>query len=416
MKVLLVNKFIYPKGGSETYFFSLARMLQEHGHDVVFWGMQDENNIPCDQCRFFVSKKDYNHGSPFTQLKEGFQLIYSREAKRKILLLLEQEKPDLAVLNLVHRQLTLSILEPLKKRKIPVLFVMHDWICVCPNCTMLSNGQVCEKCLGGHFLNCVKQKCVKASAAKSILAATEAYFYRWRGTYDKVDLYIAPSVFLQQKLKKSGFTHSPILFLRNPLPQNTVYRLPERTENYFLYFGRLSSEKGILTLLKAVRKLPEPIELRIAGDGPQRQELEQFVRDNRLEKQVSFGGFQTGQALQNLVERSKCIILPSECYENCPYSIMEAMAKGRPCIVSDQGGLPELVENGKNGFVFEARSTGSLCDAIRKISTVSNEEYSAMCLYAMHKAEREFNPGRYLERVVQEYQKIKLRQESENDE
>lgn len=416
MKILLANKFIYPKGGSETYFFSLARMLQEHGHDVVFFGMQDENNMPCDQSRFFVSKKDYNHGSPFMQLKEGLQLIYSRESKRKLSLLLEKEKPDLAVLNLVHRQLTLSILEPLKKRKIPVLFIMHDWVCVCPNGTMLSNGQVCEKCLGGHFLNCVKQKCVKSSYAKSLLAALEAYFYRWRKTYDKVDLYIAPSRFLQKKLKAGAFTHSPILYLRNPLPQDTIYRLPERTENYFLYFGRLSPEKGILTLLNAVRELPEPIELRIAGDGPQRLELEQYVRDNRLEKQVSFLGFQTGRHLQDLVEWSRCIILPSEWYENCPYSIMEAMAKGRPCIVSDQGGLPELVDNGKSGYIFEARNSAALCNAIRKILSLSEKEYSAMCLYAMHKAECEFNPDRYLERVFNEYQTIKSRQERESNE
>jgi glycosyltransferase involved in cell wall biosynthesis len=413
MKVLLVNKFLYPKGGSETYFFSLADMLRKHSHEVVFFGMQDENNIV--QSHFCVSKKDYTQGRFFTQLKNGLQLLYSQEAKRKMDSLLKAEKPDLAVLNLVHRQLTLSILEPLRKHNIPVLFIMHDWVCVCPNCTMLSNGQICEKCVGGHYLNCVKRKCVKASTAKSFLAAIEAYFYRWRGTYNKVDLYIAPSMFLQQKLKKSGFTHAPIEFLRNLLPPDTVYELPEQTDNYFLYFGRLSSEKGILTLLKAVGQLSKPIELRIAGDGPQRGVLEQFVRQNRLKERITFLGFQTGQPLRELVERSKCVVLPSEWYENCPYSVMEAMAKGRPCIVSNQGGLPELVENGRNGFVFEAGNIEALSSAISRMLSLTPEQYSKMCVDTMNKAKEDFNSDRYLDRLLGEYHKLKPAREDNNE-
>lgn len=413
MKVLLVNKFFYPKGGSETYFFTLAEALRKHGHEVVFFAMQDEKNFPCGQSRFFVKRRDYNRGGFFAQLKDGLQLLYSHEAKRKMEQLLEAEKPDLAVLNLVHRQLTLSILEPLKRRKIPVFFVMHDLVCVCPNCTMLSGGRVCEKCLGGHFLNCVKRKCVKASAAKSLLAAMEAYFYRWRRTYDKVDLYIAPSEFFKKKLEAGGFTQSPIVHFRNPLPQNTLYRMPEHAEDYLLYFGRLSPEKGILTLLMAMRGLPDAIELRIAGDGPQREELERFVKDNRLEDRISFLGFQNGRALQNLVEQSRCVVLPSEWYENCPYAVMEAMAKGRPCIVSDQGGLPELVDNGKSGYIFEARNAVSLCGAIRKIFSLGEEEYSAMCFHAMQKAEHEFSPDQYLKQIFHEYQEMKLHQERE---
>lgn len=416
MKILLVNKFFYQKGGSETYFFTLAEALKKHGHEVVFFAMQDEKNLPSGQSRFFVKRKDYNRGSFFTQFKDGLQLLYSHEAKKKMEQLLETEKPDLAVLNLVHRQLTLSILEPLKKCNIPVFFVMHDWVCVCPNCTMISGGRVCEKCLGGHFLNCVKQKCVKASAAKSLLAAMEAYFYRWRRTYDKVDLYVAPSVFLQKKLQAGNFTRAPILHLRNPLPENTIYRMPEHVKNHLLYFGRLSPEKGILTLLKAMHELPDTIELRIAGDGPQRGELEQFVNDNRLEDRVSFLGFQTGKALQTLVEQSRCVVLPSEWYENCPYAVMEAMAKGKPCIVSNQGGLPELVDNGRSGYVFEARNAVSLCSAVRKIFSLSEERYSAMCFYAMQKAEHEFSPDRYLEQIFSEYRAIKKRQEKKSNE
>lgn len=411
-----MNKFHYKKGGSETYYFSLAQVLRQAGHEVVFFSMQDMKNEPSAQSEFFVSNVDYNGDHRvLNQIQAGVKLIYSREAKEKMKLLIEREKPDLAILNLVHRQITLSIVDELHRCGVPIFFVMHDLICVCPNYTMISNGQVCERCMGGHFLNCVRQKCVKASAAKSLLAATEAYFYKWRQTYDKVDLYIAPSRFLQKKLEQSGFTRTPIEFIRNSLPPDTVYELPKRTDNYFLYFGRLSPEKGILTLLKAVGQLSEAVELRIAGDGPQRRELERFVRENHLEKQVSFLGFQTGQPLQELVAHSKCVVLPSEWYENCPYSVMEAMAKGRPCVVSDQGGLPELVENGRNGFVFEAGNTEALSDTLNRILSLNPEQYSEMCVDTLNIAKEEFHPDRYLDRLLGEYHKLKPAREGNNE-
>ncbi len=419
MKVLLVNKFHYKKGGSETYYFTLAQALQSQGHQVVYFAMADEKNEPCDQSKFFVSHVDYNSDSQnvFGRIWSGIKLIYSTESKKKMRLLIEREKPDLAILNLVHRQLTLSIVDELRKFRVPIFFVMHDLICICPNYTMLSHGKLCERCSGGHFLNCPRQKCVKGSFPKSLLAAAEAYFYKWRKTYDKVDLYIAPSVFLQHKLQSAGFTHSPIVHMRNPLPADTVYGLPEKAENYFLYFGRLSPEKGVLTLLKAVKELRElgKIALRIAGDGPQRPELEQYVRENELADQVSFLGFQTGQKLRDTVERCRCVILPSECYENCPYSILEAMVKGRPCIVSNLGGLPELVEDGKNGYVFQARDVDSLRGAIEKLLSLNAEEYSGMCTDALNKAKEEFDPNRYLDRLFGEYRRIKPASEDDNE-
>lgn len=416
MKILLVNKFFFQKGGSETYFFTLAELLRRRGHQVLFFSMQDERNEPCGQEEFFVSHVDYNGSQTgLRKIKNGIKLIYSFEAREKIRRLIEREKPDLAIFNLVHRQITLSVADELSRSRIPIFFVMHDMICVCPNCTMLSGGAVCEKCLDGRYGHCVRGKCVKNSFFKSALAMLEAYFYKWRKTYDKIDLYLAPSRFLADKLQAAGFTSSPVVFLRNPLPADTEYGLNAAHENYLLYFGRLSAEKGLFTLLKAVGQM-EGVPLLIAGEGPLRGELERFARENGLTGRVSFLGYRKGRALWEVVEKSRCVIVPSECYENCPYTVMEAMAKGKPCIVSDMGGLPELVENGATGYTFRAGRAEDLRAAVEKLCSLKEPEYAAMCENALKKAKKEFGPERYTDRLLGEYAKIKSRHGGKWDE
>ena len=408
MKILLVNKYHYRRGGSESYYFALARALEQKGHTVVFFSMKDPKNLACAQEPYFVSHVDYHEkASPVRKLKNGLRLIYSREAKKKMERLILREKPDLAILNLVHRQITLSVADALYRHRVPIFFIVHDMICICPAGTMLSSGKVCEKCLGGRFYHCVIHRCIGGSFAKSALAAAEACLYRLRGTYDRIDRYLSPSIFLKDRFERASFTRSPILFLRNPLPADTRYRLPAPPGDYFLYFGRLSPEKGLLTLLKALLLLISdgPARLLIAGEGPQRRELERFAAEHRLP--VLFLGFSGGRELENIVAGSRCVILPSEWYENCPYSVMEAMAGGRPAIVSDMGGLPELVEDGANGFVFRSGDARDLCGAMRKMKDLSGKEYEDMSRNALEKACARFDAGRYVDRIVELYSELK---------
>ena len=176
MKVLLVNKFHYMKGGSERYYFTLAEVLNAHGHEVVFFAMQDEKNIPCEQEKYFVSNSSVGGGIK-SKLNMVLHIAYSKEAYKKMKALLADEKPDLVILNLVHKQITLSIIDAIKKYnpKLPVFWTMHDLIAVCPSYTMLDgNGNICEKCLNGDFSNCVKNSCIKGSKLMSMLSEYEA--------------------------------------------------------------------------------------------------------------------------------------------------------------------------------------------------------------------------------------------------
>lgn len=404
MKVLLVNKFHYRKGGSETYYFTLADALRRCGHDVVFFAMQDaEKNLPSAQEEFFVSNASVN-GSIKSKLNMILHLTYSREAYTKMKKLLQMEQPDLVVLNLVHKQITLSIIDAIKEYdpKLPIFWTMHDLVAVCPAYTMLDgSGNTCEKCLGGDYSHCVKNKCVKGSTLMSILSKHEAEYIRKRKWYDQVDLFISPSEFYRGKLVEGKITRSPIVTMRNPLPMDTVFELSTKNDGYILYFGRLSPEKGVITLIEAAKQCG--CHLLIVGAGPQEEELKAIAKGF---SNIEFKGFQTGEALRNYVKNCKCVIMPSIWYENGPYSAMEAMALGKPLIVSNNGGLPELVENNVNGYVFDG-TVQALTESICRMQKLPEEEYSKMARCSLEKAKELFSAEAYVAQIEAHYRRIK---------
>jgi glycosyltransferase involved in cell wall biosynthesis len=373
MRIILVNKFHYLKGGSETYYFGLAEGLKKLGHEVHFFAMQDEKNLPCDDADLFVSAKDYNGAtSAAKKISEAKTLIYSKESLEKFEALCERVHPDIVHMNLVHRQITLSVLDApyLKEHHVPVFFTSHDYILVCPNYLMLDgSGNVCDACLGGHFKECLKRKCVKGSTAKSALAMMEADWYKRHKTYSKIDRIIAPSEFMRRKLLEGGFPEKQVVTMQNFVSEELLDRArkteddTDREKPYFLFFGRLSKEKGIKTLIDAFKlalpQLPEGMRLVIAGDGPKRAELETAAGKN-----IEFVGFKQGEKLRKLVSGAAFACCPSECRENMPYSIVEAFAAGTPVVGTNIGGIPELVEDGVTGMLCEPEDTESLAEAL----------------------------------------------------
>lgn len=398
MKVLLVNKFHYKKGGAETYYFTLAEALKARGHEVIFFSMKDEKNVPCEQEKYFVSNASVD-GSLRSRINMVMHIAYSKEAYRNMTRLLRDERPDLVMLNNIHRQITLSVIDAIKDfdPKLPAFWTMHDLMAICPAYVMLDGkGNICEKCLYEKFGHCVWNRCIKGSGLMGILAKYEADFIRRKGLYDKVDLYICPSEFNLRMLKRAGFTNKQMLRMRNPLPIDAKYELSEGSGDYLLYFGRLSREKGVRTLIDAVRKVG--CRLEILGTGPMEQELKDYVSKTGTTG-ITFRGYQTGQALVDYIRGCRCVVVPSECYENCPYSVMEAMALGKPLIVSNYGGLPELVEDGKNGYVYDAAGSNTvdhLTKCIQKMFLLSENEYDEMGQCSMERAKELFDIGRYV--------------------
>ncbi len=404
MKILLINKFYYIHGGSETYHFALAEMLKNSGHDVVFFSMQDVKNFPCKQAEYFVPNVEYvGKQSLLKQIIAGFKFLYSFQAKKQLRKLIQKEKPDIAHVNLVHRQLTFSVIDELYKHGIPIVYTIHDYICICPNCTMLAHGQICENCLkSGNFLSCLKIGCVKNSRVKSTLAYLEATFLKKTRKYDKIDIFIGPSKFIVEKYNRSNFSRSPVIFLRNFLPKETIYQPVVTNDDYLLFFGRLSQEKGIITLLNAIKQIDE-VNLHIAGEGELRPEIEKFIETNNLANRVKLLGYQDRQSMAEIVSKCKAVVVPSEWYENCPYSIMEAQALGKPVIGADIGGIPELIVDGKTGFVFKAQSIESLERSIRQLIDLKENEYRKMSSAVTEFAKENYCHKSYINELTKVY-------------
>lgn len=392
MKILLVNKFHYIRGGSETYYFSLAEALKHRGHEVVFFSMKDDRNFSCEQELYFVSNRELKGGVK-SKLNLLVHMMYSKEAYENISRLLQDEKPDLVILSLVHRHLTLSIIDAIKayNPNLPIFWTMHDLIAVCP-CYTMRNGkdEVCEQCLQGSFAPCVKNRCMKGSFLMSLLSKWEAELIRKKKWYHQIDLFICPSEFYRRKLTEGKFTMSPIVTIRNPLPLSTVYEVSTSNDGYVLYFGRLSYEKGIKTLIDAAVKIN--CRLVIVGTGSEEAPLKAYAEKM---PNVEFKGFQSGNALTDFIKSSCCVVLPSEWYENGPYSAMEAMALGKPLVVSNYGGLPELVIDGHNGYIHEPNAD-SLATCLKKMLQLSDAEYKQMAQNSCQMAKVMFNPDNYI--------------------
>ena len=380
MKILLVNKFHYRKGGAETYYLTVGSELERMGHEVAYFSMKHPNNLPCKWDRYFVAQREYNDvKNPLSAVRDGIALIYSPEAKRNFQALCEEFRPDVVHLNNVHRQITLSILDApyLKEHHVPVFYTAHDYVTVCPGYLMLDGeGRVCDACLeDGKYRHCIENRCVKGSRAKSALAALEASFNRSHHSNERIDRVIAPSRFMRSKLIEGGWPEGKVLALQNFADDAILARasgvandVTDRESPYLLFFGRLSAEKGVDVLLRAfdaaAPSLPRDMRLIVVGDGPDAAEFRELAASLDSAPRIEFAGYQTGDALQTYVERASLAIASSRWRENMPYSIVEAFAAGTPVVGARIGGIPELVANGVTGFACEPGDVATMADAM----------------------------------------------------
>ena len=380
MKILLVNKFHYRKGGAETYYLTVGSELERMGHEVAYFSMKHPNNLPCKWDRYFVTQREYNDvKNPLSAVRDGIALIYSPEAKRNFQALCEEFRPDVVHLNNVHRQITLSILDApyLKEHHVPVFYTAHDYVTICPGYLMLDGeGRVCDACLeDGEYRHCIENRCVKGSRAKSALAALEASFNRSHHSNERIDRVIAPSRFMRSKLIEGGWPEGKVLALQNFADDAILARasgvagdVTDRESPYLLFFGRLSAEKGVDVLLRAfdaaALSLPRDMRLIVVGDGPDAAEFRELAASLDSAPRIEFAGYQTGDALQTYVERASLAIASSRCRENMPYSIVEAFAAGTPVVGTRIGGIPELVADGVTGFACEPGDVATMADAM----------------------------------------------------
>ena len=271
-------------------------------------------------------------------------------------------------------------------------------------------GQLCERCKGGKFVNCLRYRCSKGSLVQSAIMTAEMYYrnHKWHPAKE-IDGIIFVSNFSKQKHVEFDrrFTESYTMVLYNT-PGEKVKESLDKSVNtfnsYYLFYGRLSVEKGISTLLKSIEKYPQ-LPLKIVGTGPLEEELKNFCCEKGLIN-VEFLGYKSGKELFDLVAGAKYVCAPSECYENNPMTIVEAYSLATPVIGAAIGGISEIIKEGETGFLFESGAISSLENAIEKSLAVSENEYSLIKKNAYQFAKANFDSEKYYEMLVGFYQNV----------
>ncbi len=401
----MVNKYHFVKGGSERYVFDLKGLLEKNRHQVIPFAMADENNLPSIYSRYFVDHVDYGARARWKSLGHAARLIYSFHARRKIEALIEATKPDVAHLHMIDHQISPSILHSLRKYRIPAVQTVHQYKLICPNYRLYieSKNKICERCLAHKFYQPLLTRCQKNSVAASALIALEAYVHHWLRTYVKnIELFHAPSAFMKKMLTKGGIDEQKIEFhflltQLDELPFSPIY------DNYFLFIGRLSPEKGVMTLLKAMTQVKRS-KLLLVGEGPQRAALERFIRKKNIWN-VEFLGYKNRRDLREIMSRTSFTVFPSEWYENSPLAVYEAFSMGKPVIGSAIGSTAEFIEPNANGLQFVPGDDQELAACINALLDHQNK-IVVMGKNAREKAEQNFHPEAHYEWIAGVYDRI----------
>lgn len=404
MRILQVNKFYYARGGADKYFLELSQALTQAGHEVAVFSMEHPKNQATPYAKYFVSRLSFNEGGFKDKLKTPGRVIYSLEAKRKFKKLVIDFKPDIIHIHNIYHQLSPSILDVVKKFNIPVVMHLHDYKLICPNYQLFTNGHVCEACKPDHYCECTKKRCFKNSFSKSALATLEMFIHhRCLKIYAKnIHTLIAPSAFMKQKLVEFNWPENKIKVIVNPFSASLQASEKElndaKSENYLLFFGRLSKEKGLLTLVEAAAKTQS--NLKFAGIGEQQDMLETEAKKHNVK--AEFLGFKSGEELKNIILKAKAVIIPSIWYENMPLSLLEALNLGKPVLASRIGGLPEIIQEGQNGYLFNPGDASDLADKINKLNQSDLNKISQFARNSV----KDFSPEKNLQQVIAVYQEV----------
>jgi len=408
MKVLLINTFLYHRGGDCTYTFALGDMLKSNGHEVYYWGMNHPKNYQYEYSNFFVDHIDYNEINSKKTIQNSIKVIkrciYSFHAKEKLRHLIQKVKPDIAHLQGILEYLTPSIIDELKKNDIPIIWTLHDYRLLCPDWHFLRHGMICEQCKRGKYYYCVLHKCKKKSFGASLIAAIESYTYNLFSIDKKVDYFVAPSKFLYDKFIDYGWPKEKITqfyYHLYPFPDLNIDK--RQKGDYGLYLGGLVPWKGVDTLIEACQWI-DGYQIMILGDGELRYKLKKQVYNLALNN-VKFKGHRRGEELISIVRGASFLVIPSRWYENCPYVIMEAQSYGVPVIGSNIGGIKNLVSNQEDGLLFEMDNPEDLAKKIRYLVENPNKA-KAMGMRARLKAEREYDPNGHYRKIIDTYEKV----------
>lgn len=378
MKILLVNYRYFISGGPEKYMFNIKKMLEDNGHEVIPFSIHSNKNVETEYSKYFVEPIGSRDATYFEECKKTprtiWQMItrsvYSLEVKKAIQKEIKEEKPDLVYIIHFVNKLSPSVIRGAKQMGLPVVLRLSDYFLLCPRFDFLSGTDICEECLTKGYGSCVKKRCVKGSLMASIIRVFSMKVHNFMHIYKDVDAFVTPSEYLKKKLVENGFEEEKIHCI--PTFTNSKIRTDDlQVGEYGLYFGRITVEKGVDTVVRAYEKLPEH-HVKIMGDDTTEEaiRLKNYVKEHSLTN-IEFLGFRSGTELETIIKNARFVMIPSIWYDNLPNTALEAFQYGKPVIASNIGSLPELVVDGYNGYLFNPYKVEDLVEKIRRFE---NEE------------------------------------------
>ncbi len=387
MRILLVNKFYYPRGGDCTVLLGTERLLRGHGHDVAVYAMDYAENLPCDTGRYFASEVSFG-GSVANRLKALQRTLGMGDVKRSFKALLADFNPEVVHLHNIHSYLSPVLARLASEHGARVVWTMHDYKLVCPAYTMLRGGEPCALCVKGGKSAVVKHRCMKGSLAASAVAWLEATWWNRSALERWVDTLVCPSRFMEKQLLDAGFAPGKVTVL-----SNFTHAQPAadgKREDYCCYVGRLSPEKGVEQLLDTVSRMP--VKLVVAGTGPLEQSLhERYGKCSNIDMR---GAVSHGQA-QEILALARCSILPAQWHENNPMAVIESLMAGTPVVATPMGGIPELIDDSCGIISPAGELEAALTDAMQRSwdnALIANQ------------AAARFTPEAHLDKLLKIYQ------------
>ena len=367
MRILQVNKFLYRRGGAEGVMLDVADMQRAAGHEVEFFGMDHPDNLPMRYARHFPSHVEFEPAPSSIpgRVELVGRMMWSRTAARGLSHVLADFRPDIVHFHNIYHQLSPSIVRACASAGVPMVMTCHDYKLVCPTYQFLDKGEICTACVKGGVGQAIRRRCKDGSLAASTIAAVEVGTHRLLHAYDPIATFICPSVFLRDQLEAGGIEASRLAHLDNFTEVDVPVR--EGAGEGILFAGRLSHEKGVDVLIEAVGRLAADlpgVRLDIAGDGPQRAELEALAQ-RVAPHSVIFHGRRSADEVRGLLRQARVGTLPARWLENQPLSVLEAFASGTPMVASALGGLTDLITTGVDGTLVPHEDPAALAEALR---------------------------------------------------
>jgi len=363
MKIALVNYRYFISGGPERYFFNIKEIFERNGHTVIPFSVKGPKNFETPYEKYFLESVDDEEYFTNTQknintiFKSFSRMFYSFEAKRKFSNLLNDAKPDIVYIIQYHNKISPSIIDAARKFNIPVIHRISDFQYMCPNALFYNDHTgVCEDCLKGKRLSCIKNKCVLGSTVYSAIKAAAKGFHDMIGVPKKINRFIVPSSFTLTKLNEYGIdkdklVHIPTFFNLKEEPNPTY-------DPYFLYVGRIEKQKGIETLVKAFKGTHHKLKIIGFSNGIFADSLKASL--SQEDTNIEFLGRMSFEEITPYLNSCRCTLVPSEWYDNFPNAILESFAFKKAVIATDFGSLPELVKNNINGLTFKYKDVDDL--------------------------------------------------------